>query len=206
LIAASGWQSPAWDAAIAPDEAKLTAAVQCDALYQTWSAAGHDTLPMNCVDWYEAFAFCVWDGGRLPTDAEWQYAAAGGAEQRSYPWGIPLLDNAPDTSAYASYFCLADDGACGFTDIVRVGSKPLGVGKYGQLDLSGSMAEWALDLGSNIQQNPCDNCANLSFGNRRVIRGGNWADNAQNLSTADHRSANPGTHGTLSGFRCARPN
>jgi formylglycine-generating enzyme required for sulfatase activity len=41
------------------------------------------------MDWYEAYAFCIWDGGFLPTDAEWNYAAAGGAQQRAYPWSNP---------------------------------------------------------------------------------------------------------------------
>ena len=46
---------------------------------------GDDDLPINCIDWYEAYMFCIWDGGRLPTELEWNYAAAGGSEQRPYP-------------------------------------------------------------------------------------------------------------------------
>ncbi|HVH42925.1 MAG TPA: SUMF1/EgtB/PvdO family nonheme iron enzyme [Labilithrix sp.] len=46
-----------------------------------------DRKPLNCVPWHVLFAFCVWDGGRLPTDAEFGFALAGGDEQRPYPWG-----------------------------------------------------------------------------------------------------------------------
>jgi formylglycine-generating enzyme required for sulfatase activity len=46
-----------------------------------------DRKPLNCIPWHVLFAFCVWDGGRLPTDAEWGFAATGGNEQRQYPWG-----------------------------------------------------------------------------------------------------------------------
>ncbi|MBX3232972.1 MAG: SUMF1/EgtB/PvdO family nonheme iron enzyme [Labilithrix sp.] len=46
-----------------------------------------DRKPINCIPWQVLFAFCIWDGGRLPTDAEFGYAAAGGSEQRRFPWG-----------------------------------------------------------------------------------------------------------------------
>lgn len=48
-----------------------------------------DGKALNCIPWYVLFAFCVWDGGRLPTDAEWGFAAAAGSEQRAFPWGSP---------------------------------------------------------------------------------------------------------------------
>jgi formylglycine-generating enzyme required for sulfatase activity len=52
-----------------------------------------DRKGLNCVSWYILFAFCVWDGGRLPTDAEWGFALAGGEEQRPFPWGtVPTAD------------------------------------------------------------------------------------------------------------------
>lgn len=55
--------------------------------------AALDRKPLNCVPWYVLFAFCVWDGGRLPTDAEWGFAAAGGEEQRPFPWSQAFKTN-----------------------------------------------------------------------------------------------------------------
>ena len=99
---------------------------------------------MNCIDWYDAFAFCAWDGGRLAMEAEWNYAAAGGSLQQPYPWGAAMLD-----TMHAVYECTGDGsaaGQCWETDILNVGSKsPTGDGKWGQADLAGGVWEWNLD-------------------------------------------------------------
>ena len=103
-IPGSGWQT-AWNKYYHATREKLVAAIKCDSTYQTWhdSPSGTEQHPMNCVTWYEAFAFCAWDGGRLPTEAEWEKAAAGGDENRLFPWGMAEAD-----ITRASYGCLYD--------------------------------------------------------------------------------------------------
>ena len=60
---------------------------------------------INCVNWFEAYAFCIWDGGFLPTEAEWNYAASGGSEQRYYPWSASFPPGATTIDeTYASYW------------------------------------------------------------------------------------------------------
>ena len=88
LIVGTGWQA-AWNANLASSQVELQSNVKCSATYQTWTdtVGANETYPINCVSWYESFAFCLWDGGRLPTEAEWENASAGGAENRLYPWG-----------------------------------------------------------------------------------------------------------------------
>ncbi len=110
--------------------------------YDTWQL-DEDDLPKNFLDWYTAAAVCSFAGGRLPTDAEWRYAAVGGDEDRAFPWGAE-----EQTPERAVYNCLGDgDKSCSIHDILPVGSRPLGAGRWGHMDLAGSMFEWTLDAG-----------------------------------------------------------
>ena len=95
----TGW-AVADNSNIAPTHSNLA----CDPFYATWTTTGgtHETLPINCVNWWEAYAFCIWDGAFLPSEAEWEYAAAGGDQQREYPWGSA---DPGSNNAYAIYGC-----------------------------------------------------------------------------------------------------
>lgn len=213
LIASSGWQAQAWNGLIASNSAALTTAVQCEATYQTWNTTGtNDRLPMNCVSWFEAFAFCAWDAGRLPTEAEWEYAAAGGGDamgERLFPWGnSPVPTNAIGSPAitYANYGCMGDGsayGSCAVGDILAVGSKPNGVGRYTQLDLAGSVWEWSLDWFATYAT-PCVDCANLTAAAARVVRGGGRTSGSSALPVAGRLDVAPGSHLDIVGFRCAK--
>jgi formylglycine-generating enzyme required for sulfatase activity len=88
----TGWDSTDWDANLAPDGVSWNALVND---FWPTTAGSPENLPVTQVNWYEAYAFCIWDGGFLPTDTEWSYAAQGGSQERAYPWG----SMGPDTDA-----------------------------------------------------------------------------------------------------------
>ncbi len=208
LIAGSGWNT-AWNANLPVDQAALKTAVKCFASYQTWTdtAGANETKAQNCLNWYETFAFCAWDGGRLATEAELNYAATGGNEQRRYPWSNPANSYTID-GTYSTYGCRGDGsaaGSCTFADILKVGAKsPKGDGKWGQADLAGSMKEWTLDLYQSPYALPCNNCANTLSGTERVNRGGNWMD-SEGPQESTYRTRNSPTFRNYGiGARCAR--
>jgi formylglycine-generating enzyme required for sulfatase activity len=190
---------------IGPDAPNLA----CD-MHATWTASpgANENLPINCVNWYEAYAFCIWDGGFLPSEAEWAYAAAGGAEQREFPWGATW----PGTSnTYAIYGdgagnCFYPSGtltACPATSgIAPVGFAALGVSLWGQLDMVGDMQQWVLDAYGSYVDPSVDGAF---FGSaQRSIRG-DFFDGATFALPASHRTdAAPENRYGWVGFRCAR--
>ncbi len=211
-LAGSGWDN-AWNMALEPDTAALMAAVNCSPTYQTWTndPGLNENKPMNCVSWYEAMAFCIWDGGYLPTEAEWNYAASGGNEQRAYPWSENPTSSTTINCTYANYFINNPPGTYCVNDTTgganRVGSEsPMGDGRWGHSDLAGNMWEWMLDgHASPYPTTLCNDCANLTppSTSNRVIRGGGfYAD--PSLLRAAYRGQGAPARGSLFGLRCAR--
>lgn len=203
-IAGSGWDAT-WNTRLAVNAAALQSALSCNATFHTWtdSPGTHEEQPINCLTWYEAMAFCIWDGGYLPTEAEWNYVATGGNEQRAHPWGGLTVDG-----QHASYFdgtnCVGDGAAgCTVSDLVKVGSKPDGNGRWGHSDLAGNVSEWTLDW-IDPYPNPCVDCANLNFSGDRIIRGGNFGQSAFYLRTGNRSSFTPEDRNHGVGVRCAR--
>jgi formylglycine-generating enzyme required for sulfatase activity len=180
-----GWDS-AWNGKLPASSAALATAVQCSGGTFTAATGANELEPVTCVNWYEAFAFCAWDGARLPTEAEWNYAAAGGTDELSYP-----------------VFC---PGSCG--KVQAVGSKaPAGNGKWGQADLVGNAWEWNVDVFANpYVAGACDDCANTNGAGatQRVFRGGSAGNDATFLLSANRYGRDPSDHNAFIGLRCAR--
>jgi sulfatase modifying factor 1 len=197
-IPGSGWNS-AWNTSLPADTEALKSNLKCNTLYGTWTDAvgANENKPIDCLNWYTAFAFCAWDGGRMATEAEWNYAASGGSEQRYYPWASPSTSTVIDDS-FAVY------GYNGEGVPVAVGTKSTkGDGKWGQADLAGNVWEFTRDWYAPYT-NPCINCGNLSETSNRVIRGGSFQYGAPNLRSAYRAIAPRGTYEYDVGVRCAR--
>jgi formylglycine-generating enzyme len=168
-IPGSGWRT-AWNAFL-PATRDIFKDYQHLGFCGTWTDNDWDRKPVTCVSWYEAFAFCIWDGGRLPTEAEWEYAAAGGAENRLYPWG----PTAPDCT-YANFYNGWQFCAGSWSPTTRdVGSTPLGNGKWSSSDLAGNANEWTLDWYGTYPAFAATNYANISGGTERIFRGGSYS-------------------------------
>jgi formylglycine-generating enzyme required for sulfatase activity len=192
----TGWDATNWNALLSPTNANLSSCGNVSPW--TSSPGGSERLPIDCLTWYEAYAFCIWDGGFLPSETEWEYAAAGGSEQREYPWG----STPPGASSqYAVYGC---NNCAAFPP---VGSAPNGAGLWGQLDLAGEVFEWSLDwLATYVS--PCSDCSYLIAPTGptpyRIIRGGAFDYVIADLVPTYRGFDDPSARSYAVGLRCAR--
>jgi formylglycine-generating enzyme required for sulfatase activity len=196
----TGWVAED-DANVAPTGANLL----CDpSALATWtpSVGAHEDLPINCVNWYEAYAFCIWDGGFLPSEAEWIYAGAGGAEQRLYPWGSRPPGTANQYAIYDCYYGDSGPPNCtSVSSIAPVGTPTLGAGLWGQLDVAGEVWEWNLD-GHGTYVTPCTDCALLGTLAVRALHGGDFG--RELIGPPIRGIADPSLRNFNNGIRCAR--
>ena len=171
----------------------------------TWTGApgSNEKLPISSVNWFQSYAFCIWDGGFLPSEAEWNYAATGGSDQRVYPWSVAFPPGSSALSC-ADAWC----GACASSDLPNaVGSEsPTGDGKWGQSDMTGNLFEWVLDVANNPYANPCVDCVTLTASSTgsNGIRGGAVNTEPASLLASERGGENPTANLGYIGFRCAR--
>ncbi len=164
-----------------------------------WDKPGRDEHPINCVNWNQAWAFALWAGGRLPTEAEWEYAARSEGRSGEYPWG--------DAEANCSR-AVMDEGSgngCGHGDTTfPVCSKRAGNTAQGLCDMAGNVWEWVGDWYGPYGEAPRDGSARTSAAQYRVSRGGSWSGTAGYLRAADRRWGSPGNYDGGLGLRVAR--
>ena len=175
------WSEPGWKWLAGKDASRLPLHCQGDV----------PEHPRMCLTWYEAEAYAAWRGGRLPTEAEWEYAARG-AKSTVYPWG-----NAFDTERA---------NVVNSTGPKPVGSYPTGASWVGALDLSGNAMEWVADWldPAYYATSPATDPAGPATGTKKVEKGGWWGSNEFVARSAYRHYEDPPTYGDKHiGFRVA---
>jgi formylglycine-generating enzyme required for sulfatase activity len=205
----AGTYEPGWVTLDNSNAAPTDTNLACDtAATWTTSPRANENLPINCVTWYAAYAFCIWDGGFLPSEAEWEYVAAGGSQLREYPWGSAVPGAANQYAIYSDnngncYYPSGTLAPCtGVSNVAPVGTATLGAGLWGQLDLAGDLREWNLDWGGDAYVDPCTDCADVSGTVFRVYRAS--AYDSDIYLPSDRKFDYPTRRFPTFGFRCAR--
>ncbi|MGH1341334.1 MAG: SUMF1/EgtB/PvdO family nonheme iron enzyme [Nannocystales bacterium] len=161
---------------------------------------GDDEQPANCVTWQQAADFCEWRGKRLPTEAEWEYAAEG-PENNRWPWG-----DEPNPNCDLAVIVGPRDVGCDAGRTLSVGSKPDGASSTGALDMTGNVAEWVADWWSPTGYEDHDPLDPLGpgTGEQKVTRGASLVNGVvASLRIRNRVEQDPNVPDWRVGFRCS---
>ena len=164
--------------------------------------------PINCVSWDQAASFCAVFRNRLPTEAEWEFAARGG-DGREFAWGSepPASKrlNACGAECSLNHAGRLFDESDGWPETAPVGSYPAGTSASGALDMAGNVWEWVADWMGPYPAEAVVDPPGPSIGTGRVYRGGGWGSRDEGSIRATRRRADiPSSRDDALGFRCAR--
>jgi len=156
---------------------------------------GDPQLPVSCVPWTSAQAYCIAQNKRLPREVEWEMAARG-TQPIKYPWG------GASAAGCGGAVTLANDAtqrSCGNKKPARVGTHPAGASPYGVHDMSGNVEEWVADwYGEAVSD------LSPRSGASHVLRGGGWLSRPSEAKTTSRNWGSAREMGPNVGFRCAR--
>lgn len=163
--------------------------------------------PVINVDYTSALSYCRWAGGRLPTEAEWEKAARGDIDQRTFPWGSTPAEG--NQANFCDRGCpgqeIDHDKEDGYNDTAPIGSYPDGMSIYGLYDMAGNVWEWTFDYfnAGYYQASPEKNPKGPQSSQHRVIRGGGWNNPSSGVRIVQRTGVNPDMALDTLGFRCA---
>ncbi len=162
-----------------------------------YNTKGREDHPVVALTWYDANAYAKWAGKRLPTEAEWEFAARGVSEQTLFPWGNKISKDLANYSSKQSY-------AYSPINTMEIGNYP--ANSFGLYDVAGNAGEWCADWYDEgyYSASPEENPTGPDQGENKVVRGGAWGTPAFYLRVASRGSFNPKYFDHRIGFRCAR--